>query len=55
MRLKAVMIFQKIDVENKGVIDRERTLEFWKANFAKINTEALFKSVDYNKSGNITV
>lgn len=49
------MIFQKIDVENKGFIDRERTLQFWSKNFAKINTEALFKSVDFNKNGNITV
>ena len=36
------MIFQKIDIYNKGSIDKERTLQFWKSNFAKINTDALF-------------
>ncbi|CAD8155744.1 unnamed protein product [Paramecium octaurelia] len=55
LRLKAIMIFQKIDIQNKGYIDRERTLQFWKSNFAKINTDALFSQVDYKKSGNITV
>ncbi|CAD8157279.1 unnamed protein product [Paramecium pentaurelia] len=55
LRLKAIMIFQKIDVQNKGYIDKERTLQFWKSNFAKINTDALFSQVDYNKSGNITI
>ncbi|CAD8109346.1 unnamed protein product [Paramecium primaurelia] len=55
LRLKAIMIFQKIDIYNKGSIDKERTLQFWKSNFAKINTDALFQQVDYNKSGNITI
>jgi len=29
-------------------------LKFWKSNFAKLNTEALFKAVDKDKNGNIS-
>ncbi|CAD8060964.1 unnamed protein product [Paramecium sonneborni] len=55
LRLKALQIFQKIDKENKGVIDKKTTQQFWQSNFAKINTEALFKAVDFDNSGDITI
>ncbi|CAK90968.1 unnamed protein product (macronuclear) [Paramecium tetraurelia] len=54
LRQKALEIFKKIDVNNSGSIDKDETQKFWKANFAKVNTQALFNAVDFDKSGQIT-
>ncbi|CAD8128148.1 unnamed protein product [Paramecium sonneborni] len=54
LRQKALEIFQKIDVNNSGSIDKDETQKFWKTNFAKVNTHALFNAVDFDKSGQIT-
>lgn len=35
-------------------IDKEETLKFWKSNFAKINTDELFKNVDIDNNGEIS-
>ena len=43
-----------MDVNNSGSIDKQETLKFWSTNFAKLNTQALFNSVDFDKSGEIT-
>eukprot|EP01016_Furgasonia_blochmanni_P043033 TRINITY_DN578_c0_g1_i11.p3 TRINITY_DN578_c0_g1~~TRINITY_DN578_c0_g1_i11.p3 ORF type:complete len:116 (-),score=17.85 TRINITY_DN578_c0_g1_i11:367-714(-) len=43
-----------IDINDSKTIDKEETLKFWKSNFAKLNTEALFKAVDIDKNGNIS-
>lgn len=53
--MKAISIFEKIDVEKKGIIDRKETIRFWNSNFAKVNTEELFKAVNFSNSGNITL
>ncbi|CAD8126001.1 unnamed protein product [Paramecium sonneborni] len=54
LRTKAIEIFKKIDIKGNGTIDKQGTQQFWKSNFAKLNTEALFDAVDFDKSGDIT-
>jgi Ca2+-binding EF-hand superfamily protein len=54
LREKARAIFQRIDVNKSGSIDKNETLKFWTSNFAKLNSEALFNAVDFDKSGQIT-
>ncbi|CAD8097788.1 unnamed protein product [Paramecium primaurelia] len=54
LRHKASEIFKKLDIKGNGTIDKEGTEQFWKSNFAKLNTEALFEAVDFDKSGDIT-
>mmetsp|Transcript_66328 Transcript_66328/g.76964 ORF Transcript_66328/g.76964 Transcript_66328/m.76964 type:complete len:132 (-) Transcript_66328:119-514(-) len=51
---KVLKVFQKIDVDGSKSIDKAETLKFWKNNFAKLNTEALFSSVDADNNGLIT-
>eukprot|EP01017_Pseudomicrothorax_dubius_P040144 TRINITY_DN6242_c0_g1_i5.p1 TRINITY_DN6242_c0_g1~~TRINITY_DN6242_c0_g1_i5.p1 ORF type:complete len:129 (+),score=33.09 TRINITY_DN6242_c0_g1_i5:69-455(+) len=54
LRDKVLAVFRKIDVNDSKTIDREETMKLWKSNFAKLNTEALFKAVDKDKNGNIS-
>ncbi|CAD8076137.1 unnamed protein product [Paramecium primaurelia] len=54
LRYKAIEIFKKLDIKGNGTIDKQGTEQFWKSNFAKLNTEALFDAVDFDKSGDIT-
>ncbi|KAM3143820.1 hypothetical protein pb186bvf_004096 [Paramecium bursaria] len=54
IRVKALQIFKKMDVDGSGSIEREETQKFWQKNFAKVNTQALFNQVDFDKSGQIT-
>jgi len=42
-----------IDVDGSGTIDTNETLDFWKSNFAKVNTMELFNQVDKNGDGTI--
>lgn len=46
-------IFAKIDIDGSMSIDKEETLKYWKSNFAKLNTEALFNAVDKDGNGSI--
>ena len=46
-------LFKLIDIDGSGSIDREETMEFWKSNFAKVNTKELFNQVDKNNDGTI--
>ena len=39
-------IFEKIDADHSGTIDKEETLKYWKSNFAKLNTNEQFNAVD---------
>lgn len=50
---KVMKLFKMIDVDGSGTIDREETLDFWKSNFAKVNTKELFNQVDKNNDGSI--
>ncbi|KRX07185.1 hypothetical protein PPERSA_00342 [Pseudocohnilembus persalinus] len=47
--------FRLIDTDESGQIDKEETLEFWKSNFAKLNTDELFNAVDIDHRGRITL
>ena len=40
-----------IDLDKSQTIEKEECLQFWKANFAKDNTDAIFESVDQNGDG----
>ena len=53
LKNKALELFNKIDTDRSGAIDREETLKFWGKNFAKVNTQELFQSVDKDNSGTI--
>ncbi|EGR33555.1 hypothetical protein IMG5_049300 [Ichthyophthirius multifiliis] len=43
-----------MDGDGSKCIDKVETLKYWKSNFAKVNTDALFKAVDIDNSGTIT-
>ena len=46
-------IFEKIDTDHSGAIDKEETLKYWKSNFAKLNTNELFNAVDADGNNEI--
>ena len=46
-------IFEKIDTDHSGTIDKEETLKYWKSNFAKLNTNELFNAVDADGNNKI--
>ena len=50
---KVLQLFKMIDVDGSGTIDTNETLDFWKSNFAKVNTMELFNQVDKNGDGTI--
>jgi Ca2+-binding EF-hand superfamily protein len=50
----AMKIFNDIDCEQNGRIDKEETMRWWQSNFARINTMAMFDSVDFDNDGTIT-
>ena len=50
---KVVAIYQKIDIDGSNTIDKEETLKYWKGNFAKVQTEELFKACDIDGNGKI--
>jgi Ca2+-binding EF-hand superfamily protein len=50
---KATKFFNMIDTNRSKTIDKEETLQFWKKNFPKLNTNELFSQVDKNNDGAI--
>jgi Ca2+-binding EF-hand superfamily protein len=64
MQKRVLDVFRRIDTDGSKTIDKAETLKFWlanfkwpcfrKSNFAKLNTEELFKSVDADNNGAIT-
>ena len=53
IKLKALNLFNKIDIDGSNTIDRNETLNFWSKNFPKINSNEFFDQVDKNKDGTI--
>jgi Ca2+-binding EF-hand superfamily protein len=51
---KVVDIFRQIDVDGSKSIDKEETIKWWNQNFARVNTAALFDTVDINNDGEIS-
>jgi Ca2+-binding EF-hand superfamily protein len=51
---KALEIFRQIDVDGSKTIDKNETIKWWNQNFAKVNTAALFDTVDVNNDGEIS-
>jgi Ca2+-binding EF-hand superfamily protein len=51
---KALEIFRQIDVDGSKTIDKNETIVWWNQNFAKVNTSALFETVDINNDGEIS-
>lgn len=51
----AVEVFNEIDSDHSRTIDLQKTLAWWHTNFAKINSHAMFESVDANKDGKISL
>ena len=54
LRNKALELFATMDTDKSKEIDRDETKKFWKSNFAKVNTESLFKCVDFDNGGTIS-
>ena len=50
-----MQLFNMIDIDGSGTIDREETMDVWKSNFAKVNTKELFNQVDKNDDGSIQI
>ena len=46
-------LFNLIDIDGSGSIDKDETLNFWKSSYAKLNTKELFNQVDKNNDGTI--
>lgn len=49
----AVEVFNEIDTDGNKCIDINEALKFWKDNFAKISTQAMFGAVDEDKNQKI--
>jgi Ca2+-binding EF-hand superfamily protein len=49
----AVDVFKEMDTDGNKCIDINETLKFWKNNYAKINTQAMFGAVDEDKNQQI--
>ena len=45
----ATKVFRTLDIDGSGKIDKKETISHWKRNFAKLNTEQMFKDLDENK------
>jgi Ca2+-binding EF-hand superfamily protein len=41
------------DEDGSKSIEKEEAIKFWGTNFAKINTEEFFKTVDVNNDGHV--
>ena len=48
-----VEVFKEMDTDGNKCIDINETLKFWKDNYAKINTQAMFGAVDEDKNQKI--
>mmetsp|Transcript_20394 Transcript_20394/g.38200 ORF Transcript_20394/g.38200 Transcript_20394/m.38200 type:complete len:109 (-) Transcript_20394:1048-1374(-) len=51
----ATEIFNEIDVDGNRTIDFKETVAWWKKNYAKVNAQAMFESVDADHNGQITL
>ena len=51
----AIDVFNEMDTDGNKCIDISETLKFWKDNFAKINTQAMFGAVDEDKNQKIDI
>jgi len=49
------LMFEKMDVDKNGKIDRQEAIKFWGKNFAKVNANAMFNEVDVDKDGELTL
>jgi Ca2+-binding EF-hand superfamily protein len=49
----AVDIFNEIDSDGSKFIDINETLKFWSKNYAKINSQAMFRAVDKDENQKI--
>jgi len=52
---KLVKMFEKMDTDKNGSIDRAEAIKFWGKNFAKVNANAMFNEVDVDKDGSLTL
>mmetsp|Transcript_28456 Transcript_28456/g.32543 ORF Transcript_28456/g.32543 Transcript_28456/m.32543 type:complete len:118 (-) Transcript_28456:44-397(-) len=44
-------IFEEIDKDNSGSIDKKEAINYWDSNFGKISASAFFENVDINNDG----
>ena len=43
-----------MDEDGSQSISKDEAISYWEKNFAKVNAEAFFKTVDFDKSGTIS-
>lgn len=42
-----------MDIDGSNEIDKRETLKFWNKNFAKLNTDEMFKDLDENNDNKV--
>ena len=47
-------MFERMDTNKDGTVDKSEAIAFWGKNFAKINAGAMFNEVDMDKNGEMT-
>lgn len=52
---KLTTMFQRMDKDSSGNVDRTEAIAFWGKNFAKVNANAMFNEVDVDKNGEVTL
>ena len=52
---KLTLMFEKMDDDKNGTVDRAEAIKFWGKNFAKVNATAMFNEVDVDKDGSLTL
>ena len=50
----AEQIFKEMDLNGDGMVNKAETMKWW-GSFAKVNTRAMFESVDFDSSGEISL
>ena len=52
---KLTTMFQRMDNDKSGNVDRAEAIAFWGKNFAKVNANAMFNEVDVDKNGEVSL
>ena len=50
---KVIELFNSIDTDSSGSIEKKEAKEYWKKNLSQVNTIALFDQVDVDHDGHI--
>ena len=54
LKEKLSAMFDRMDTNKDGTVDKSEAIAFWGKNFAKVNAGAMFNEVDMDKNGEMT-